>query len=76
VSETLFPGYYAYPKCCLPGPVRVYRKSADGWRWEVVEGAPRATHGAASDVRAWWPACPDYSPGDRGLSDDATRSLP
>ncbi len=23
-------------------------------------GMPRATHGAATDVRAWWPACRDY----------------
>jgi len=66
----------AYPKCCLPGPVRVYRKGKDGWRWETVGGAPRATHSATSDVRAWWPACPDYSPGDGGMSPDAARSLP
>ena len=23
---------------------------------------PRVTHGAATDVRAWWPACRDYQP--------------
>lgn len=23
---------------------------------------PRATHSAATDVRAWWPACADYAP--------------
>lgn len=38
--------------------------------------APRVTNGAGSDVRAWWPACPDYSPGDTGLSPDAARSIP
>jgi hypothetical protein len=37
--------------------------------------APRATSSVASDVRAWWPACPDYSPGDR-ISDDAARYVP
>jgi hypothetical protein len=38
--------------------------------------APRATHGAASDVRAWWPACRDYEAGDHALSRDAARSIP
>jgi len=64
----------AYPKCCLPGPntgqVKTYGSVT------VTVGYPRATHSAASDVRAWWPACPDYSPGDSGMSDDAARSLP
>ena len=71
-------GYHnrSYAKCCLPGPERVYRKGEDGnWRWETVEGTPRATHSAASDVRAWWPACRDYSPGD-ALSPDAARHIP
>lgn len=36
----------------------------------------RVSHSAASDVRAWWPACTDYSPGDRLLSPDAARSIP
>lgn len=66
----------SYAKCILPGPVRVYRRGEDGgWHWETVMGAPRATHSAASDVRAWWPACTDYSPGDR-ISPDAARSIP
>jgi hypothetical protein len=34
------------------------------------------SHGAATDVRAWWPACIGYEAGDRGLSPDAARSLP
>jgi hypothetical protein len=35
-----------YPKCLFPSP---------------ITGAPvRATHGGASDVRAWWPACTDH----------------
>lgn len=40
---------HGYPKCYLPGP----------------DGKPiraRLTHGAATDVRAWWPACLDYTP--------------
>lgn len=37
--------------------------------------APRISHSAATDVRAWWPACRDYSPSDR-LSSDAARSIP
>lgn len=37
--------------------------------------APRVSHGAGTDVRAWWPACPDYSPSDR-VSGDAARSIP
>ena len=66
----------SYPKCVLPGSVRAYRKREDGtWGWETVEGAPRATHSAASDVRAWWPACTDYSPSDR-TSNDAARFIP
>lgn len=36
----------------------------------------RVTRGPASDVRAWWPACPDYSPGARGVSPDAVRTVP
>jgi len=66
----------SYPKCALPGPVRDYRRGEDGqWRWVTVEGAPRASHSATSDVRAWWPACPDYSPGS-SISSDAARSIP
>lgn len=37
--------------------------------------APRVSNGPATDVRAWWPACPDYSPGD-SISDDAARCIP
>ncbi len=40
-----------------------------------VLGPPRVTHGAASDVRAWWPACADHTYGD-GISDDAARHVP
>lgn len=33
------------------------------------------THGPGSDIRAWWPACPDYSPSD-SISPDAARYIP
>ena len=56
---------HSYPKCWLPGP----NTSADRPTY------PRVTHGAASDVRAWWPACRDYSPG-ASLSPDAARHIP
>lgn len=39
-------------------------------------GAPRISHSAASDVRAWWPGCTDHSYGEPGLSDDAARWVP
>lgn len=67
----------SYPKCLLPGTVRAFRRQPDGeWRHEWVDGYPRVSNSAASDVRAWWPACPDYSPGDNGLSPDAARHIP
>lgn len=57
----------SYPKCFFPGA-----QSADDF---AQHGPPRYTSGAASDVRAWWPACPDYSAGD-SISDDAARWIP
>jgi hypothetical protein len=36
---------------------------------------PRVSHGAGTDVRAWWPACKDFEWGDP-LSDDAARWVP
>jgi hypothetical protein len=43
-----------YPKCVLANPSRQL-------------GVGRLTHGAATDVRRWWPACTDheYPAGDR-----------
>lgn len=35
----------------------------------------RITHGAGTDVRAWWPACIDHEWGD-SLSEDAARCIP
>lgn len=59
---------HGYPKCLHPGV-----RGAD--EVEVI-GYPHASHGAASDVRAWWPACRDYSGGDTALSPDAARYIP
>ncbi|MEV8439236.1 hypothetical protein AB0425_17815 [Actinosynnema sp. NPDC051121] len=36
----------AYPKCS----------------YDKERGWPRASGGAGTDVRAWWPACADYQP--------------
>lgn len=49
---------------------RAYPKCTHG------DGAPRATHSASSDVRAWWPGCTDHEYGDPKLSPDAARSGP
>lgn len=38
--------------------------------------SPLVTHGPATDVRAWWPACPQHQYGDNALSVDAYRSGP
>lgn len=55
----------SYPKCWLPAA----DCGADKPRY------PRVSHSAASDVRAWWPACPEYVPGD-SISSDAARCIP
>jgi len=55
----------SYPKCMWPGT-----QGADDYE---EHGPPRVSHSASSDVRAWWPACRDYTPGDRSVSSDAAR---
>jgi hypothetical protein len=52
-------GAQSYPKCTF-GRVSRYL-TAD--RLLVTPG-PRESHGPATDVRAWWPACIDYSPAE------------
>lgn len=42
----------------------------------TADDGDRVSHGAGTDVRAWWPACRDYSPGDTALSPDAARFVP
>ena len=58
-----------WPKCVWTPP---------GWSAEDAEmkAPPRATHGSASDVRAWWPACSDFDLGDPKVSQDAARWTP
>lgn len=58
----------SYAKCIFPNPLA----GADAPASQIYN---RASHSAASDVRAWWPACRDYSPGD-SISPDAARSIP
>ncbi|WP_431728630.1 hypothetical protein [Verrucosispora sp. TAA-831] len=42
----------------------------------TADDGSRISHGAGTDVRRWWPACRDYSPGDTRLSPDAARFIP
>lgn len=65
-------GYHrsSFPKC-----VRELYDPARDASAQVLDDLRLVSHGAATDVRAWWPACPAYEPGDRGLSADASRSL-
>jgi len=58
----------AYPKCLFPGSYSPDELEKFGY--------PRVSHSTASDVRAWWGACTDYSPGDTSLSPDAARYMP
>lgn len=46
---------YTCGTCTLRRPSAGYPKC-----WADDHG--RITRGAGSDVRAWWPACPDYQP--------------
>jgi len=59
-----------YAKCTfVPGSM-----SADAY---ARNGPPRVSHGAGSDVRAWWPACLDFELGDRFVDwPDAARCAP
>ncbi len=58
----------SFAKCLNPGAM-----GAD----EVeVHGPPYVSHGAGTDVSAWWPGCRDHSYGDPKLSEDAARWVP
>jgi hypothetical protein len=46
---------------------RSFPKCLRGWDGDPVREPPYATHGAATDCRAWWPACEYY---------EATRPVP
>jgi hypothetical protein len=57
-----------FPKC-------LWRDDNPTDQQPKVDTMPRVTQSAASDCRAWWPACREYSPGESG-SDDAARWIP
>ncbi len=49
------------------GGARTHPKCLIGWDGEPRTEPPRASHGAATDCRAWWPACTDHEwKDDRG----------
>lgn len=56
-----------WPKCTY---------GAENWTDSQPGVLPRVSHGPGTDVRRWWPACVDYSPGEPALSDDAARYVP
>ncbi len=59
----------SYPKCTVDrGPFSRTRAYPDA--------PPRYSAGSGTDVRQWWPACPDHEFGDNALSPDAARSGP
>lgn len=75
------------PRCgsCWYRTVLAYRKRSYGKCLYGLENetdsnpqgyAPRVTHGAGTDVRSWWGACLDYSPGEPAMSRDASRFVP
>lgn len=57
---------YRYPKCF---------HGAENPTDTAAGRLPWVTGSAATDVRAWWPACPNYTPSDH-MSGDAMRHIP
>lgn len=57
-DETRTCGSCAFRHNGNPGNGRSYPKCL--WRPGDTGGYPRVTGGAATDVRAWWPACRDH----------------
>lgn len=67
-----------YFRTTLPYHNRTYTKCLFDPRRSADDNLDRyqfVSHGPATDVRAWWPACPNYSPSD-SISPDAARSIP
>lgn len=64
----------AYPKCLQD----IMRADQDGAEQSArpLDRAKHVSHGAATDCRAWWPACVHYEAGDAGVSADAARVIP
>jgi hypothetical protein len=58
---------------CWFREVMPYHNKSYAKCWQA--DSKRVTHSAATDVRAWWPACRNYSPSDN-LSPDAARYIP
>lgn len=58
-----------WPKCTAGVPESAITDSG-GVR---LDAAPRVSHGAGTDVRAWWPACRDHEP---DVSSDQFRHRP
>lgn len=56
---------------------RAYLKCTFGLTAEMpyLTSSPRISASATTDIRSWWPACTDYSPGS-DISPDAARSIP
>lgn len=50
-----------YPKCTHGAHLIQGRKWDGSGTYEYLE-YPRSSNGAGTDVRAWWPACPDHEP--------------
>lgn len=61
----------SYPKCTWTGSLGA--DDIERWGLDVL---PWVSHSASSDVRAWWPACSNYSAGESSLSRDAARFIP
>lgn len=53
-------GNRAFPKCLLGAPLY------DNGNVNTSR-APRASHGPATDVAAWWPGCVDWAPAERRI---------
>jgi len=67
--ELINRGARAYPKCTVPrGPFSQTLAYPDA--------PPRFSAGSGTDVRRWWPGCPDHEFGDNMVSPDAARSGP
>jgi len=63
-----------YPKC-VQVLARTDQDGGDAAE-RTVDSAWNISHGAATDVRRWWPGCVHYEAGDTGLSPDAARIIP
>lgn len=53
-----------YAKCTWERPEGRRRPAERAW--------VRVTHGPATDIRSWWPACADYEPAEDGHGEVAT----